>query len=80
MNGCDQHVYIWDLLPWAQPLDSEANDSILYLNHTNDREFTQGPAGYSSVELYNAEAVELIGAEETDFFRSEFDAKVGSTI
>lgn len=82
LHGCPSHAFIPDLLAhWAEQTDA-IGYNVEYLNKLNGQHFLNGPGDdigaetYSSVELYQAGDVGVIGAPETEALRREFGGRV----
>lgn len=74
-KACDQHRHIPILLGrFAEILDASANNLLTYKNKLTGKEFTQ-PA-YSSQEITDCAAKEMLGDKVVDEFKKEFGASV----
>lgn len=80
LSGCPAHAFIPELLGnWAEQIDAHEGGRAEYRNRRNNGTFLNGPEeslAYSSVELYQAGDVGVIGASETDQLRREFGGRV----
>jgi hypothetical protein len=74
--GCDQHLYIPDLLKtWADQIDAQDNN-VYYVVKATGARFANGPDGYASSEIAAVTDVNVLGASETDTLRAEFGGRV----
>jgi len=79
MNGCASHAYLPQMLEtWAEPIDA-IDDDVVYTNKITGKVFKNGPTGYSSVEIYKADAKNMIGDEVVDTLKQEFNGTLIET-
>tara|TARA_R110002020_G_scaffold44181_1_gene127712 strand:- start:25921 stop:26970 length:1050 start_codon:yes stop_codon:yes gene_type:complete len=72
-QACASHNFIPPMLDhFAEPLDTHG-DNVVYLNKLNQKQFTNGPDGYSSAEIAAVTDVAIIGDEVTDMLKAEFE-------
>jgi hypothetical protein len=74
--GCDQHLFLPDLLRnWADQVDAGA-EGVWYVHKQHGKRFLQGDMGYASKEIEAAKHGSLIAAPETEEIKEAFEGRL----